>query len=468
MKLKRLIVIILIVLGVPQAFAQDSLLYLSKDEVVSIVRKYHPVVKQANVRVQRMGAEVTMTRGGFDPVIAAQTKQKTFTGQQYYSYLNPELKIPTWYGIDIKAGVEEVYGSRVSPESTLGKSSYAGVNMSVLNGLLFDERRATLRKAIAYRDMSEVEQKMIENNILLETVTKYWEWVNAYNLYKLYARVVQVNKDRLKLIKLEYEQGNRAAIDTVEAITQLQSYQLSENEAWVKFQNSGVELSTYLWKENDEPLIWAEHIHPDSTGLDSRAQPEDMPSLESLVSLASVNHPKLNVFEYKFEALKIEKRLKQQEFLPQLNLKANLLNKGYGVPSNLSSTFLENNYAAGIEFKMPLLFRKAYGGYKAATLKIQETRLEQNYAQREIENKVRMYYTEVFNLYKQIDLYEDAFRNFSKMYNAEITRYSIGESNLFLINSRENKLLQAQQKLMELKTKWHIKYSHLLWSSGSI
>ena len=115
---------------------------------------------------------------------------------------------------------------------------------------------------------------------------------------------------------------------------------------------------------------------------------------------------------------------------------------------------------------MPLLYRKAIGSYRAARIKIVETELEQDYATLEIENKVKVYYTEVYNLFRQIEIYQAAYNNFNRMYQAELTRYEIGESNLFLINSRENKLLEANLKLIDLKVKWHIKYGTLLWSTG--
>ncbi len=468
MSFRQLLIVVLLLLMHRSAAAQDSLLSLSKDGVISIVKKYHPVIKQADLKVRRMGAEVLGARGAFDPQITAQGENKTFSGQEYYSYLNPELKIPTWYGIDIKAGAEEVYGDRVNSESTFGKTSYAGINMAVMNGLLFDERRATLRIAQAYRGMSEVERRQTQNNILLESLERYWNWVSAYNTYRLYARVVDINEERLQFVRIEYEQGNRAAIDTTEATTQLQAFQLLANDAWTEFQNAGYELSAYLWMENNKPAAWSEKIVPDSIDLDNKLSPDDMPALQQLITQAYVLHPKLNIFEYKIDALEIEKRLKQQEFLPRLDVKANLLNKGYNMPNDFSANFLENNYKAGFEFKLPLFYRKAVGGYKAAKYKIMETRLEQDYTALQIENKIKVYYTEVLNLYRQINLYEDAYRNFAKMYNAEMVRYEVGESTLFLINSRENKLLEAQQKLIELKAKWHIKYSTLLWSAGVI
>ena len=108
------------------SFAQDTLMYLSKDEVLSIVRKYHPVISQAGIRVNRMEAEVLGARGAFDPQVTASGEQKTFSGQQYYSYLNPEIKIPTWYGINLKAGAEEIYGDRLNPERSLERQVTQG------------------------------------------------------------------------------------------------------------------------------------------------------------------------------------------------------------------------------------------------------------------------------------------------------------------------------------------------------
>ncbi|OSZ82673.1 hypothetical protein CAP35_05250 [Chitinophagaceae bacterium IBVUCB1] len=468
MSLKQVVAIALLVLLHTHVAAQDSLLYLSKDGIISIVKKYHPVIKQADLKVRRMGAEVLGARGAFDPQVTAEGERKTFGGQEYYSYLNPELKIPTWYGIDIKAGAEEVYGTRVNSENTFGKSSYAGVNIAVMNGLLFDERRAALRTAQAYRGMSEVERRLTQNNILLEAIERYWNWVQAYNKYQLFDRVIAINKERLQFVRIEYEQGNRAAIDTTEATTQLQAFQLLANDAWTDFQNAGYELSAYLWLENNKPAEWSDKIVPENAELNNKLSPDNMPALQQLITQAYSQHPKLNVFEYKLNVLEIEKRLKQQEFLPKLDVKANMLNKGYNMPNDFTTNFLENNYKAGFEFKMPLFYRKAIGSYRAAKFKIMETQLEQDYTALQIENKIKVYYTEVLNLYRQINLYEDAYLNFARMYNAEMVRYEVGESTLFLINSRENKLLEAQQKLIELKAKWHIKYSTLLWSAGII
>jgi len=58
--------------------------------------------------------------------------------------------------------------------------------------------------------------------------------------------------------------------------------------------------------------------------------------------------------------------------------------------------------------------------------------------------------------------------NYERLYNGESTRFNIGESSLFLLNARENKVLETKQKLIEYKTKYLKGYQGLLWASGLI
>ena len=55
--------------------------------------------------------------------------------------------------------------------------------------------------------------------------------------------------------------------------------------------------------------------------------------------------------------------------------------------------------------------------------------------------------------------------NYERLYNGESTRFNIGESSLFLLNARENKVLETKQKLIEYKTKYLKGYQGLLWAS---
>ena len=65
-----------------------------------------------------------------------------------------------------------------------------------------------------------------------------------------------------------------------------------------------------------------------------------------------------------------------------------------------------------------------------------------------------------------MDIYGLATDNFEKLARGENLRFRAGEGTLFLVNSRENKLLEARQKLIELKTKWQKSKLAVQWAAG--
>ncbi len=63
-------------------------------------------------------------------------------------------------------------------------------------------------------------------------------------------------------------------------------------------------------------------------------------------------------------SLEVARKLKFQNLLPYVSLKANILNEDYYALKNLSTNFIQNNYKWGIDFKIPLFLREARGDYK--------------------------------------------------------------------------------------------------------
>ena len=82
---------------------------------------------------------------------------------------------------------------------------------------------------------------------------------------------------------------------------------------------------------------------------------------------------------------------------------------------------------------------------------------------RELDVKIETYKNEMLNYYKQIDLSRNNLQNYRKLLYAEETRYSNGESSLFLINSRENKVIEAQEKFISIRTKFLKSFNKLKW-----
>jgi outer membrane protein TolC len=227
--------------------------------------------------------------------------------------------------------------------------------------------------------------------LLYDAYATYWDWVKKYEIYSVLSDVVKVNEQRFQLSKNAYFQGDRPAIDTIEALVLLQSFQVVKNEAWVNFQNAGLELSSFLWTEQKEPHTLSENIFPDSNWNKKEITNDKIPIVEQLLLSAAFSHPKLKIYENKLQILEIEKRLKFQDILPTINFRYTILNSGYNVFSEWSTNFYKNNNKFGFDIGIPIRFSQGRGGLQSAKIKISDVRLEQMQLKVAINNKIKQY-----------------------------------------------------------------------------
>lgn len=435
------------------------------DDFIKLVRSNHPLAKQAQIGVQKAEMDLLSAKGGFDPLIGMEASRKTFDGKNYYFYTNPEIKIPTWIGADIKAGIENNGGQLLSSESSAGQSSYLGITLPVAKGLLLDKRRATLQQARVLREQSKQEQLNALNNLLFDAYTTYWQWTGKHQLFRIYSKFVNIAQDRLRLVKIGFENGERASVDTIEALTQVQQFQLLQNEALLQLTNSTLEMSNYIWTEEDSVFVLPPQYVPDTTSF---LRYTILPDESAIIQQALTTNPQLRVYDYKLNALEIDRKLKQQNILPSIDLKANLLNKGYNVFKGWNSALLQNNHVWGINVKLPLFIREGRGEYKKAVLKLRETNYELSLKRRETENKLRSYMNEARQLQQQVMISEQAYKNFQTILGAEYLKFRNGESSLFLINTRENKVIETAEKLIGLRVKYLKARYAVDWSAGAL
>jgi outer membrane protein TolC len=445
------------------ANAQQSTQVLSPENFIQLVKMYHPIAKQANIQVQKADAELLAAKGMLDPTVSFSGESKTFDGKNYFFYNNPELKIPTASPIDIKTGLENNGGIRVTDEATTGKSSYLGVEMQLVKGLLIDKRRAALQQAKIYRTQSEQERLKMLNDLLFEAYVSYWQWAGNYQLYAVYSKFLEVSANRLRLVRVGFFNGDRSIMDTVEAFTQIQNFQLLQTDALQKLNNARFEVSNYLWQKNDSAYILPAQFVPDTVQF---AMYKDAQTINDLIIQSNAQNPNLLTYNFKLNSLEVERRLKFQSLLPTLNVKANLLNEGYFVGKNVNPGFFQNNNKWGVDFKIPLFLREGRGDYRKAKLKIEETNLELNNKRWETENKIRFYFNENTLLQQQIVTAQSMYKNYDKLLTNENLRFSQGESSLFLVNSRENKVIESLQKIIDLRIKYFKASYAAEWAAG--
>ena len=406
------------------------------------------------------------SKGVFDPIIQINSQEKTFDNKQYYKYNSTELKIPIWYGIDIKAGTENNYGDRIDPTLTKNKSAFVGVSMDPFRGLLVDKRKSIINQANNIVELTKNEQLLIINDLMLDATTAYWNWVSAFYNNALLIKSVQSNKERYEVIKKSYQSGDRAPIDTTEALTQLQNFEILQTQSAVELQKARFELSNFFWTENKLPFELDETIQPVSNFEIDKIAKIEIGDLEDQINQAAQQHPKLKMTDAKLNYLDVEKRLKFVELFPSLKLNYNALDNDL---RNFSTTLnTANNFKYGLSLSMPIFQRQARGEIAKTKNKIADLNLDRKYLTLEIENKVKSSFSDFHSLKQQIKTNELVLNANKLLFDTENNKFQMGESSLFLINNRELKFIETEQKQIALKSKFYLSIYKNLWSMGKL
>jgi outer membrane protein TolC len=436
---------------IPRLQAQDSIV-LQFNEYLGYVKKYHPIAKQAELAIGMGQANLMKSRGGFDPKIEVDYARKEFKGTEYYDELNATFKIPTWYGIDLKGNFEQNEGAFLNPAETVPTQGLysAGVAVSLGRGSWINERMATLKQAKFFREQTIADRDLLVNQILFDASLTYFDWLQAYRDSKVFSNFLNNAQIRFEGIKKSAQAGEIAAIDTVEAKIAVQSRALELEQARVRFRNKSFELSNFLWLNDNIPLELQSNVIPEediAADIDSTLEILGKP----LDSFTVQNHPKLKSLGFKIDGLVVDKRLKINKLLPTIDVDYNFLTE----TPEFSNSFVTDQYKGGLTLQMPLFLRKERGDLRLAKIKLQDAEFEFDNAQIEIRNKVFAIYNELVSFQTQNVLIQDIVTNTRALLSAEERKFSFGESSLFLINTRESKLIDAVLKQNLVQNKYY-------------
>jgi outer membrane protein TolC len=432
---------------------------LQLDQYLDLVKANHPLVRQANLLNSEADAYVLKARGSFDPKLDATFDQKSFDGKDYFSVGQTELKIPTWYGIELKAGFNWSEGAFLNPEEKLPAAGQAilGLNVNLLQGMIIDQRRAALRQAQLLQQQNDQERRALINDILIEANETYWDWVFAYNRLQVYEEAYQLALVRFEALRESYIQGYKAAVDTLESSIQVQNRFTALQDAQLDLETARLKLSNYLWTSDDVPLELAPGVPAPILG-DADITPIPNVVFDSLRNQLFAQHPALLALNFKLDQLDVQQRLNREMLKPRLQLSYNFLADGWNFNGYQSSeqgnlrNILTENYKFGLQFSFPLFLRKERAEIALNEIKIQNTSFKLLQKRLSLQNKFGVYENTANTLISQIEQYEAMVDNYRALLAAENEKFRLGSSSLFLINSREQKLIESQEKLLKTQS----------------
>lgn len=451
MKIVRTLFLVSVLLLTSTTYAQQADTVLTFEKFSTRVKEHHPLAMQAQLRTKFGEASLLQSRAGFEPKALADVDQKYFSGDKYYSMIDAGLKVPTWFGVELKGGYEINEGKYLNPQDNVPDAGlwYAGISVPLGQGLFIDERRAELRKAQIYQQSTEAEQRAMLNDLLYEAGNIYWKWFESFNKLLVYQDAYTTADLRLKAIQRSAVLGDRPYIDTLEASIQVQNRLVSLWDAELEYQNSTAQLGVFLWQDGNIPLELEDNTTPPSSQtINSTEVRADLVSqMDSLIA----SHPQFLMYNYKVQELQVERRWKQEQLKPTVDLNYNAIAEP--INGDITANYSINNYKWGLSFSMPILLRKERAGLQMAKLKITETELQQSTKKAELQNKAVNTINEWNTTANQVNQYRKTTQNYNQLLLGENRLFNVGESSLFMINSREMAYINAQIKLVELMAK---------------
>jgi len=427
------------------AFSQE-INVLSFSEYLGYVKKYHPIVKQANLIISESEAKLLKARGSFDPKLEVDYDRKKFKNTEYFDKLHTTFKIPTWYGVELKGDFEQNTGAFLNPESNVPIDGLynVGISVSLARGLLINERMATLKQAKLFQKQAEADNQLLVNDILYEASKSYFQWLKTYQEKKVYEEFLDNAELRLQGVKRSYDLGEKPAIDSTEARIAVNNRKLNLEKAKLNYIKAALQLSNFLWIK-DIPVEIQTNIVPDAK---IKNYIDDVLQISNIaLNVDLENHPKLQSLDYKYKGLQIERRLKRNNLLPRIDLQYNFLSES---PETIN-TFNTTNYKAGLSINFPLFLRKERAELKLTNYKLQAIGFDKQATSLELKNKLNTVQQEINSYQNQITLADVIVSDYTILLKGEERKFEIGESSLFLINSRESKLIENKLKVIELE-----------------
>jgi outer membrane protein TolC len=423
--------------------AQSEPEQLTLTEFLGYVKAFHPFVKQANIALDESEAKLMKVRGAFDPKFGLNFSEKTFKNSTYYDRLNATFEVPTYYGLTLKGGYVEADGNYLNPENEVsGEGLYSlGGELNLAKGLLANPRMTALKQAKIFKQQAEEENLLSVNDILFEATQAYLEWYRAYQEYQVFDQFVENARFRFKGVKEQYAVGDLAAIDTTEARIAFNTRVLSLEKAQLKLREKSLKAANYLWI-NDTPLTLSPEVQP---ALDAEAFEIRFSAMDFSIE----EHPKLRALGYKVDSQRLERRLQRSNLLPEVTLGYQWLSET-DVTENIRLGLDPENSTTKLKVGVPLFLRKERAELEISSLKLKDVSLERDQVFIELSNKINALQSGVSSFKRQSELAEMMVSDYRALFEGEQQKFAAGESSLFLVNTRESKLIEGLLKAIEL------------------
>ncbi len=413
--------------------AQSS---LTLDEALAWALENHPVAEIAKAVEAQGPAALLRSKGAFDPKIAGAYDRKQFLGTEYFDFGNVGVEWQSPYAIKLSAGYDFARGRYLNDErfiSDPGGQSYLGIKLPLLQGLVTDAARIDRQRGDVAFERQRALAEVILNELRNDVTVRYAEWLFTERVLDINLETEELLETYLRDTRSLFRQGDKPAVDTLEAYIYLGTQRLASQQARVDAQVAKLAFSEMYWPldDADRPVSLQEQL----LTLPEAADWE-------------VSQPILRELQLMITNYQLEQRLKREKLKPKLDAKYYLLGDplqlpATGDPGDDVGGFFDRAYKFGLSASYPIFNRKARGDVQLGQLKIVEGENKLADKRQSLQQKADAYRGALAAYNRQLGEAADLVVQNEALLAAERELFRLGESTQFLLNIRQQNLQKA-------------------------
>ncbi|MFN7132002.1 MAG: TolC family protein, partial [Myxococcales bacterium] len=319
----------------------------------------------------------------------------------------------------------------------------SGINVPLWRNGPVDRRRTAIARAELQTRAARAGTDLQLIDSVRQATQRYWDWVAAGQRLRVAEELLRIARERQEGIEERARAGDIPEIEGADNARTIRQREARVVAAERTLQAAAIELSLYLRDPDGTPRV------PDASRLPD-AFPAPMPSseLERLAEhteLAFARRPELVRLQAQRGQQELEREWAANQAAPAVDLSIAASRDLGEVPPKLQKTDLE----LGLLIELPLQRRTAIGRREAAEATIAGLQAQLRLTMDRIQNEVRDAAIGLDAARRRVELAAAEITLAERLAEGERTRLSLGDSNVLLVNLREQALAEARLGLVE-------------------
>jgi cobalt-zinc-cadmium efflux system outer membrane protein len=417
---------------------------LRLDEVLTSVERSFPLLRAAEMEKEVAAGDLLSAEGGFD---LSWKSRGTITPVGYYDSLRVESTIekPTAiWGASAFAGWKLGTGKFAGYDGSRQTLEYGevrgGLNVPLWRNGPIDRRRATLTRAELGKEVANLSVAEQKIQFRRAAAHRYWAWVASGRRLDIAQELLDNVANRDDGLAKRVERGDIPPIDRTDNARALNQRRAQLAAARRGLEQATIELGLYLRGDDGNPL----RPSPDRLPKEFPQLPGRSPSLRADdLSIAQSRRPEATRLQAQFRQNQVELDFANNQLAPGIDLQvAGSRDFGRSIPGrpDLDKPILE----ATVLLDIPIQTRAMRGRAQAASAAMSRIERQKQFAKERIEADVRDAQSAILAAWDRIEATRREVQLALELERAERTRLDQGDSNLLIVNIREQQTAEAE------------------------